>query len=66
MEEGQLYTIHGLYRGGFEVLLLFAVTWHKSEENYLTMFGKMKEAVQAAVGQTVAKYRARAKDCRRF
>ncbi|KAL6731483.1 hypothetical protein Aduo_002344 [Ancylostoma duodenale] len=28
MEEGQLYTKHGVCRGGFEVPLLFAVTRH--------------------------------------
>ncbi|RCN35254.1 hypothetical protein ANCCAN_18895, partial [Ancylostoma caninum] len=52
MEEGQLYTIHGVYRGGFEVPLLFAVTRNKSEDDYVTIFGKMKEAVQAVPSDT--------------
>lgn len=30
-----------------QVTLLFAVTWQKREEEYLTIFGKMKEDLQA-------------------
>ncbi|RCN40920.1 hypothetical protein ANCCAN_13145 [Ancylostoma caninum] len=52
MEEGQLYTIHGVCRGGFEVPLLSAVTRHKSEEDYLTIFERIKEAVQAVPSDT--------------
>ncbi|RCN52612.1 hypothetical protein ANCCAN_01311 [Ancylostoma caninum] len=54
MEEGQLYTINGVCRGGFEVSLLFAVTRHKSEQHYPTIFGNMKEALQAVPNETRA------------
>ncbi|KAL6741585.1 hypothetical protein Aduo_014823 [Ancylostoma duodenale] len=52
MEEDLLYMIHGMCRGGFDVPLLFAVTRHKSEDDYLMIFGKMKEAVQAVPSDT--------------
>ncbi|RCN47861.1 hypothetical protein ANCCAN_06055 [Ancylostoma caninum] len=40
-EERQLYTIHGACRGGFEVR-------HKTEDDYVTVFGKLKEVLQSA------------------
>ncbi|KAK6734095.1 hypothetical protein RB195_017707 [Necator americanus] len=48
MEEGQLYTIHGVCRGGFEVPLLFAITRRKREEEYVIVFEKMKQALESA------------------
>ncbi|EYB90362.1 hypothetical protein Y032_0221g2574 [Ancylostoma ceylanicum] len=49
MEKGQLYTIHGVVRGGFEVPLLFAITKRRREVDYVEVFGKLKEAVQRAL-----------------
>ncbi|KAL6741549.1 hypothetical protein Aduo_014790 [Ancylostoma duodenale] len=52
-EEDLLYMIHGVCRCDFDVPLLFAVTRHKSEKDYLMIFGKMKEAVEAVQAVTV-------------
>ncbi|KAL6737709.1 hypothetical protein Aduo_011328 [Ancylostoma duodenale] len=46
MEEGQLYTIHGVGDGKIEAPLLYAICRHKREEGYLIVFGEMKKAIQ--------------------
>ncbi|KAL6727162.1 hypothetical protein Aduo_009062 [Ancylostoma duodenale] len=47
MEEGQLYTLDGVCRE-VEVPLLFALVRHKREQDYVIIFGSMKEALELA------------------
>ncbi|VDO51561.1 unnamed protein product [Haemonchus placei] len=48
---GQLYTIHGVMANSVDVPLLFAITTRKNERVYERIFGKLKEAIEAAGGR---------------
>nr|CDJ82448.1 unnamed protein product [Haemonchus contortus] len=48
---GQLYTIHGFIASSVDVPLLFAVATRKNERVYERIFGKLKEATEAAGGR---------------
>ncbi|CAJ0590211.1 unnamed protein product [Cylicocyclus nassatus] len=48
MEEGQVYTIHGVCQGEFEIPLLFAIMRNKTEQDYIVVFNKLKEFLEAA------------------
>ncbi|KAL6739041.1 hypothetical protein Aduo_012531 [Ancylostoma duodenale] len=50
----QVYCVHGVYRGGFDVPLLFAITPRKTEEIYVKIFTKLKECFDEIEDFTVA------------
>ncbi|VDN31094.1 unnamed protein product [Cylicostephanus goldi] len=48
MEQGQVYTVHGVCSGGFEMPLMFAIMRKKREEDYRVVFEKLKENINDA------------------
>ncbi|CAJ0595579.1 unnamed protein product [Cylicocyclus nassatus] len=52
MEEGQVYTVHGVCNGGFEMPLMFAIMTRKREEDFRVVFEKLKEKINAAMPES--------------
>ncbi|VDK51171.1 unnamed protein product [Cylicostephanus goldi] len=48
VEKGQVYTIHGVCRGGIEVPIMFVIARRKREEDYIVIFENLKEALRRA------------------
>ncbi|EPB73332.1 hypothetical protein ANCCEY_07578 [Ancylostoma ceylanicum] len=46
IEEGQLYTIHGVCEGEIEAPFLYAIALHKREQVHVTIYREMKKAIQ--------------------
>ncbi|VDM83903.1 unnamed protein product [Strongylus vulgaris] len=48
IEDGQVYTVHGICRGGYEIPLLFAIMRNKREQDYVLIFEKLRAFLEAA------------------